>query len=143
MLSTILFSMSFFLLGLVLGFVLCRLLKRRQAVLLNLKIKGNVMSLNPGMTATAKIAPTDATGAPAPVTAVVYDVSPTGAYTIVPAADGLTAVYTAGAAAVTGPVATVKATSAGGVVLSDHAALPDIVLVTPEATALNLTVTTP
>ena len=47
-----------------------------------------------GQTATGTISPT-AAGVSAPVTNIVWDVPPVGAYTIVPSADGLSAVYTA------------------------------------------------
>lgn len=108
---------------------------------LNLTIQGSEI-MNIGDTATAKISPT-AAGQPSTVSNVVYDVSPPGAYSIVPAADGLSAVYVA-AVAGTGNRATVKAINAAGTVLTDSAALPDVSgVVGPPADALNLAVTTP
>lgn len=96
--------------------------------------------LNIGQTATAHIAPT-AGGVPdANVSAVVYGVIPAGAYTIVAAADGQTAVYTAAVVGV-GPVATVTAVNEAGVTLTDQAPLPDVG--TLVADKLNLTITTP
>lgn len=97
--------------------------------------------MNIGQTATGTISPT-AAGVPAPVTNIVWDVTPVGAYTIVPSADGLSAVYTA-AVAGTGIQATVKAINSAGTVLSDAAPLPDVTGAVPVADALNLTITTP
>lgn len=113
----------------------------RRRIRLHLTIEAP-MTINVGQTATANIKPTDASGNPAPVTNVVYDVTPAGAYTIVPAADGLSAVYTAVVAG-TGNQATVTATASDGSSLKDAAALPDVVVPVPVATALNLSVTTP
>jgi hypothetical protein len=109
---------------------------------LNLTIEGNNMALSIGLTATAKIAPT-AAGAPATVTNVVYACVPAGAYTIVPAADNMSAVYTA-AVVGTGNEATVQAVNSAGTVLTDAAALPDVTAAAgPPADALNLSVSIP
>lgn len=124
----------------ILAVVLLWLFLHRKATKLNLTIEGTAM-LNIGQTATAHIAPT-AAGVPAPVTSVVYDVTPAGAYTIVQAADGLSAVYTAVVPG-TGIMATVSAINAAGSSLTDTAALPDIAVAVPVADALNLTITTP
>lgn len=108
---------------------------------LNLKIEGKRI-MNIGDTATAKIAPTDPSGVVAPVTSVVFTVTPAGAYTIAPSSDGLSAVYTA-AVAGTGNVATVTAVNSAGSTLNDTKPLPDVAAATPVASALNLSVTTP
>ena len=96
--------------------------------------------LNIGDTATATIAPTAAGVPDAHVSAVKYDVIPAGAYTIVPAADGMTAKYTA-AVVGTGILATVSAVNEAGKTLTDQAPLPDVG--TLVADKLNLTITTP
>ena len=117
-------------------------LTRKRRFRLNLDIEGTNMTIDVGQTATGHIAPTDPSGASAPVTGVVWTVSPTGSYSIVPAADGLSAVYTATAVG-TSFIATVTALNSAGATLTESAALPDIVVPVPVASALNLTVTTP
>ena len=109
----------------------------RARLNLSLEQKGRHMKI--GDTINAKIAPTDSSGQPAPVSGVTWTVNPAGAFTIVPAADGLSAVYTA-AVNGTGNVCSVAAKSAAGVLLHDAKPLPDVVAPQPEATALNLTV---
>ena len=95
-------------------------------------------TVNIGQTNTAHIAPTDGSGAPAPVTSVVYTAS--GGYAVVPAADGLSAVYTATALG-TGFTATVTAVNSAGASLTETKPLDDVVAA--PATALNLTLTNP
>jgi len=102
---------------------------------LHLTIEG-LMAINPGQTATARIAPTPVGST---VSNVVYTASD-ASWTIVPAADGLSAVYTAGAIGA-GFTATVTAVATDGTALTDSKPLPDVVA--PPATALNLTITTP
>ena len=109
------------------------LLGHHGRVHLHLKVHGAKI-VKIGGTATATISPTPAGTT---VTNVVYDSDPTGFYTVVPAADGLSAVYTATAVG-TGINATVSAMNADGVTLTDKAGLPDVT--TGAATALNLTV---
>jgi hypothetical protein len=93
------------------------------------------MAINIGQTNTAHIAP-DGDGI---VTNVVYTVS--GGYTVVPAADGLSAVCTATTVG-TGFTVSVTATNSAGAVLTDGPKpLDDVSSVA--ATALNLTVTNP
>lgn len=118
--------------------LLDRLVHRRTR--LNLTIEGPAM-LNIGQTATATIAPTAAGVPDANVSAVKWDVTPAGAYTIVPGtAPSLTAVYTAAVVGV-GAMATVSAVNEAGVTLTDTAALPDVG--TLVADKLNLKITTP
>lgn len=117
---------------------------RHKATKLNLKVEGASV-MNIGDTATATITPTGPgpTGpVPAPVTSVVYTVTPAGAYTVVPAADGLSAVMTA-AIVGTGNSLTVTAVNSAGATLSETAALPDITSGVVVADQLNLVVTTP
>lgn len=88
-------------------------------------------------TLTAKIAPTNAAGASAPVFDVAYFAT---GYTITPAPDGLSAVLVATSAG-TGFKLTAVAHSAHGASLSQTVDLPDVdVAVDDEAVALNLTV---
>jgi len=93
---------------------------------------------NIGSTFTARIAPTTAAGEAAPVSNIGWGASGTG-YTFVPAADGMSCVYTA-ATVSTGNGVTVTAQSAAGVALTDSASLPDVAVTIPEATKLNLVV---
>jgi hypothetical protein len=137
----VLTDLLFFVLGVAFG-ALGFLFHRRAATRLNLRIKGADMSINVGQTATATISPT-AQGVPgALVTGVTYDVQPAGMYSIAPLPDGSAATYTALVAG-TGITATVSATNTAGTVLTDSAALPDVVAVVGPADALNLAVTTP
>ena len=117
---------------------LIELVRGHPRVHLHLKVEGAKI-VNVGQTATATIKPT-AAGQPATVTNVVYDSDPTGFYTVVPASDGLSAVYTATAIG-TGISATVSAVNTDGVTLTDKAGLPDVT--TAAANELNLTITTP
>lgn len=128
-----------FMLGVVFAVLLLHAIQPRFR--LNLKIEGKRI-MNIGDTATAVIAPTDPSGVAAPVTSVVFTVTPSGAYTITPGADGLSAKYTA-AVAGTGNVATVTAVNSAGSTLTDAKPLPDVAAATPVASALNLSVTTP
>ena len=98
------------------------------------------MTINVGAVETGTITPTDPTGASAPVTGVVWTATPAGGYTIAPAADGLSAAYTAVAAG-TGFTATVIAVNSAGATLTESAALPDVVVPVPVASALNLVIT--
>jgi len=91
-----------------------------------------------GDTFTARIAPTNAAGQPAPVSDVAYVAS--GGYAVTPAPDGLSAVLVANAGG-SGFTLTAIATTAHGASLSETVALPDVeVAVDDEAVALNLTV---
>jgi hypothetical protein len=111
---------------------------------LNLTIKVNKMTaastIEIGQTATATIAPTAAGVPDANVSAVVFGVTPPGAYTIAPGPTPLSAIYTA-AVVGTGIVATVSAVNEAGVTLTDSAPLPNVN--TLVADKLNLSITTP
>jgi hypothetical protein len=92
-----------------------------------------------GESFTARIAPTNVAGAPAPVFSVEW-FEDGDAFNVSPSPDGLSAVFTAVAASV-GNVANVRATTKGGATLSASVALPDVEAppVDEEAVALNLT----
>lgn len=122
--------------GFKLGQIVACLKHRR--IRLNLVIEGPE-TMNVGQTVTATISPT-AAGQPATVTNVKWDVAPGGAFNIAPAADGMSAVYTATVAG-TGFIAEVSAVNAEGVTLTDQAALPDVGQ--PAADALNLKIGPP
>lgn len=89
---------------------------------------------------TAKIAPTNAAGAPAPVFSVVWFESG-DSYDISASPDGLTAVLTAKASGAANSV-TVQATTKSGATLTATVNLADVEAppVDEEAVALNLTV---
>jgi hypothetical protein len=89
---------------------------------------------------TARIAPTNATGDPAPVFNVVWAENG-DAFNVSAAPDGLSAVFTAIAAGASNE-AFVIATSKGGATLEASVALPDVEAppVDEEAVALNLTI---
>jgi hypothetical protein len=99
--------------------------------------EGSVMA-KIGDTFTARIAPTNAAGQPAPVFDVVFtEVGDSYTFTVLP--DG-SAVLVADAAG-TGNSVEVEATTASGKVLRESVALPDVEAnVDNEAVALNLTV---
>lgn len=92
------------------------------------------MAIQIGQTNTAHIAP----NGDGVVTNVVYSVS--GGYTVVPAADNLSAVCTATTAG-TGFTVTCTAVNSAGATLTDTKPLDDVAAAA--ADALNLTVTNP
>jgi hypothetical protein len=110
---------------------------------LNLKIEGLTMSKKIGETLTATITPTqtlaDGSKVPAPVTNPTFTVSPVGAYTVAPSADGMSATLTAATVAV-GCTCTATAVNAEGVTLTQTVTIDDVVPAVPVADALNLTV---
>lgn len=105
----------------------------REAAALNLEI--DMAQL--GQTLVARIAPTNAAGAPAPVFDIVWE-EEGDSYSIVPAPDGLSATIVADAAGA-GNVVVVHAVTRGGAILRETLALPDVDSpVDEEAVALNL-----
>lgn len=106
----------------------------REAVALNLEIDMAAL----GQTFVARIAPTNAAGASAPVSDIVWDEVGDG-YSVVPAPDGMSATLVADQAA-TGNSVRVTAVTKGGAELFAELALPDVVAPPDEeAVALNLT----
>lgn len=91
------------------------------------------LNLNQTATGTVTVVPPGA-----PLTNAVFTVS--GGYSIVPAADGLSAVFTATSLG-TGFTATYTADASDGSKLTASAALPDVIEIV--ATAVALTITTP
>jgi len=108
-----------------------------EAVQLNLRIRGKCIVADINSVSNGSIAPTTAAGTSAPVSNVVWSTVPDGVYSVAPAADGLSAVYTAVGAG--SAVASVSAVSKGGVTLTESKPLPDVV-VDQEAVALNLSI---
>lgn len=107
-----------------------------EALRLNLTLETNMAVL--GSTVVARIAPTNAAGAPAPVFTIEW-FEDGDSYSLVPAPDGLSVTFVADAAG-TGNRVTVTATTKGGSVLSASLDLPDVdAPVDEEAVALNLT----
>ena len=126
-------------------------LLRKEAVRLNLSIDTHWLTeawlagwigepmAKIGDSFTARIAPTNASGNPAPVFNVVYG-EEGDSYDVSVAPDGLFATFTARAAGF-GNVAYVVATTKGGAELCESVSLPDVeVAVDEEAVALNLSI---
>lgn len=137
--------------------LLCWLFRCNEAVRLNLTVTHRTLRISGynmpvfnhpeslldmakiGDSFTARIAPTNAAGGPAPVFNVIYSESG-DSYDISVAPDGLTAVLVAKSAG-TDNVVHVEATTKGGALLFATAALPDVeAAVDEEAVKLNLTI---
>ena len=109
-----------------------------EAKRLNLHVHGGCHMAKIGDSFRATIAPTNAAGAPAPVSAVEF-LTVGGSYNVVHVIGELTAVYTAVLPG-SGNRVSVTATAKSGSTLADFADLPDVEEDAEEATKLNLSV---